>query len=170
MYKGSQGCKSRNIRSQLALLLYLYFNTKSLLLVGRSTWCRFFLGICILASYKLRLLKKPQCERREEFNIMEQTARPDMEKASKPEPDSLADTEGNLQPDSPKLKDDLPPDGGAAAWLVVLGAWCCSFCSPGWVNSTCLSSPLHTETCSPVFPRHRQLSAVLRSGTATQLL
>ncbi|KAH6666085.1 major facilitator superfamily domain-containing protein [Halenospora varia] len=28
-----------------------------------------------------------------------------------------------------------PPDGGAAAWLVVLGAWCCSFSSPGWINS-----------------------------------
>ncbi|KAL2673767.1 hypothetical protein Neosp_012211 [[Neocosmospora] mangrovei] len=30
---------------------------------------------------------------------------------------------------------DVPPDGGAAAWLVVLGAWCCSFSSPGWINS-----------------------------------
>ncbi|KAI8653440.1 MFS domain-containing protein [Fusarium keratoplasticum] len=30
---------------------------------------------------------------------------------------------------------DGPPDGGAAAWLVVLGAWCCSFSSPGWINS-----------------------------------
>ncbi|KAJ5148547.1 hypothetical protein N7448_000125 [Penicillium atrosanguineum] len=30
----------------------------------------------------------------------------------------------------------VPPDGGTAAWLVVLGAWCCSFSSPGWVNST----------------------------------
>ncbi|KAK7418598.1 hypothetical protein QQZ08_011182 [Neonectria magnoliae] len=27
------------------------------------------------------------------------------------------------------------PDGGAAAWLVVLGAWCTSFCSFGWLNS-----------------------------------
>lgn len=27
------------------------------------------------------------------------------------------------------------PDGGAAAWLVVLGAWCTSFCSFGWINS-----------------------------------
>ncbi|KAK3361577.1 major facilitator superfamily domain-containing protein [Lasiosphaeria ovina] len=33
------------------------------------------------------------------------------------------------------LQDAGPPDGGAAAWLVVLGAWCCSFCSPGWINS-----------------------------------
>jgi MFS family permease len=27
------------------------------------------------------------------------------------------------------------PDGGAAAWLVVLGAWCASFCSFGWLSS-----------------------------------
>jgi hypothetical protein len=27
------------------------------------------------------------------------------------------------------------PDGGAAAWLVVFGAWCTSFCSFGWINS-----------------------------------
>ncbi|PQE29566.1 major facilitator superfamily transporter protein [Rutstroemia sp. NJR-2017a BBW] len=28
-----------------------------------------------------------------------------------------------------------PPDGGTIAWLVVLGAWCTSFCSFGWLNS-----------------------------------
>ncbi|KAF2105996.1 major facilitator superfamily domain-containing protein [Lophiotrema nucula] len=27
------------------------------------------------------------------------------------------------------------PDGGAAAWLVVFGTWCTSFCSFGWLNS-----------------------------------
>ncbi|RKU42910.1 hypothetical protein DL546_002121 [Coniochaeta pulveracea] len=27
------------------------------------------------------------------------------------------------------------PDGGTAAWLCVLGAWCTSFCSFGWLNS-----------------------------------
>lgn len=30
-----------------------------------------------------------------------------------------------------------PPDGGLEAWLVVVGAWCTSFCSFGWVNSEC---------------------------------
>ncbi|KAA8651222.1 hypothetical protein EYZ11_005182 [Aspergillus tanneri] len=30
---------------------------------------------------------------------------------------------------------DLPPDGGLTAWMVVMGAWCTSFCSFGWVNS-----------------------------------
>ncbi|BCS20328.1 MCT family MFS transporter [Aspergillus puulaauensis] len=27
------------------------------------------------------------------------------------------------------------PDGGTAAWLVILGCWCTSFCSFGWLNS-----------------------------------
>ncbi|KAK8043502.1 major facilitator superfamily transporter [Apiospora rasikravindrae] len=31
--------------------------------------------------------------------------------------------------------EDETPDGGAKAWLMILGAWCCSFCSYGWVNS-----------------------------------
>ena len=26
------------------------------------------------------------------------------------------------------------PDGGREAWLVVLGGWCCMFCSFGWIN------------------------------------
>ncbi|KAB8229637.1 MCT family MFS transporter [Aspergillus alliaceus] len=30
---------------------------------------------------------------------------------------------------------DRPPDGGALAWSVVIGAWCTSFCSFGWLNS-----------------------------------
>lgn len=29
------------------------------------------------------------------------------------------------------------PNGGTTAWLVVLGAWCTSFCSFGWINSMC---------------------------------
>ncbi|RHZ68016.1 hypothetical protein CDV55_107258 [Aspergillus turcosus] len=37
--------------------------------------------------------------------------------------------------DAKKLEDAGPPDGGVAARLVVLGACCCSFSSPGWINS-----------------------------------
>ena len=37
--------------------------------------------------------------------------------------------------DVAKSEEAGPPDGGATAWLVVLGAWCCSFSSPGWINS-----------------------------------
>jgi hypothetical protein len=32
---------------------------------------------------------------------------------------------------------DGPPEGGFQAWIVVLGAWCCSFCCYGWINSEC---------------------------------
>ncbi|ORY10279.1 putative MFS transporter [Clohesyomyces aquaticus] len=42
------------------------------------------------------------------------------------------DTEKSVQT---KPAGRQPPDGGVAAWLVVLGAWCTSFCSFGWVNS-----------------------------------
>ena len=30
------------------------------------------------------------------------------------------------------------PDGGTSAWLVVLGGFCCLFCSFGWIN--CMAS------------------------------
>ncbi|KAI6778424.1 monocarboxylate transporter 2 [Emericellopsis cladophorae] len=49
-----------------------------------------------------------------------------------------------LHPDDPSLEqatgektttDSEPPDGGLAAWTVVLGVWCTSFCSFGWLNS-----------------------------------
>ena len=29
------------------------------------------------------------------------------------------------------------PDGGWAAWLAVSGAFCCLFCSFGWINCRC---------------------------------
>ncbi|KAJ5323341.1 hypothetical protein N7476_001941 [Penicillium atrosanguineum] len=70
----------------------------------------------------------------------------DPEKAVHPESDFDGETEqgfadkksqpGSKPEDVIKLEDAGPPDGGTAAWLVVLGAWCCSFSSPGWVNST----------------------------------
>ena len=34
------------------------------------------------------------------------------------------------------------PDGGFKAWLVVLGAFCCLFCSFGWINCIFPPSPL----------------------------
>ncbi|KAH7363756.1 major facilitator superfamily domain-containing protein [Rhexocercosporidium sp. MPI-PUGE-AT-0058] len=42
---------------------------------------------------------------------------------------------GNKSDNEAKLEGDAPPDGGTAAWLVVLGGWCCSFNSMGWMNS-----------------------------------
>jgi hypothetical protein len=52
-------------------------------------------------------------------------------------PSSLreGDTEKETQSNLPGSN---PPDGGVVAWLVILGVWCCSFGSFGWINSrTC---------------------------------
>ncbi|KAH6892948.1 major facilitator superfamily domain-containing protein [Thelonectria olida] len=68
------------------------------------------------------------------------------DKAAQPESAPSSETEQDLEyarepvsgdktDDATTLQDAGPPDGGATAWLVVLGAWCCSFCSPGWINS-----------------------------------
>ncbi len=60
---------------------------------------------------------------------------PDLEKNTTPQ--STPDHPSNGIPDNlEKTEDTGPPDGGSAAWLVLLGAWCCSFSSPGWINST----------------------------------
>jgi hypothetical protein len=73
-----------------------------------------------------------------------------------------------------KLDDDGPPDGGVAAWLVVLGAWCCSFSSPGWINNTYFPFVItflgRRRTNSMLLYRRWQLPAVLRGGTAEILL
>ncbi|CAJ2505228.1 Uu.00g126220.m01.CDS01 [Anthostomella pinea] len=38
-------------------------------------------------------------------------------------------------PDKPESSSSSPPpDGGPKAWSSVLGAWCCLFCSYGWIN------------------------------------
>jgi MFS transporter, MCT family, aspergillic acid transporter len=52
-----------------------------------------------------------------------------------PDESQLSHGPGNNLDKEAQLEDDAPPDGGAAAWLVVLGGWCCSFNSMGWMNS-----------------------------------
>jgi hypothetical protein len=42
------------------------------------------------------------------------------------------------------------PDGGCDAWLVVLGAFCCMFCSFGWINCESLLPLLSTTSCVAV--------------------
>ncbi|KAJ6787995.1 hypothetical protein PWT90_01107 [Aphanocladium album] len=37
------------------------------------------------------------------------------------------------------------PDGGLQAWLVVLGGWCSSFCSYGWINSVGIFQQYYAE-------------------------
>jgi hypothetical protein len=52
-----------------------------------------------------------------------------------PDESQLSCMPGNKSDNEAQLEDDAPPDGGATAWLVVLGGWCCSFNSMGWMNS-----------------------------------
>ncbi|RKU44088.1 hypothetical protein DL546_007380, partial [Coniochaeta pulveracea] len=58
----------------------------------------------------------------------EQIAESEKEKRAQPESEDSSDTDV-----CPPVNDI--PDGGTTAWLVVLGAWCVSFCSYGWINS-----------------------------------
>lgn len=60
-------------------------------------------------------------------------------------PDNKSDKEVQLPADG-------PPDGGTGAWLAVLGAWCCSFNSFGWMNSK-LRRPVPKLTCN-IYPEH----------------
>lgn len=63
------------------------------------------------------------------------------------------------------------PNGGTTAWLVVLGAWCTSFCSFGWVNSMTFPSVMITATnTGHSFHRHRYFPRVLPVGLSTKLL
>ncbi|PTB53442.1 hypothetical protein M431DRAFT_89501 [Trichoderma harzianum CBS 226.95] len=43
--------------------------------------------------------------------------------------------DANYQPAAAVPVGSPPPNGGLRAWLVVVGAWCTSFCSFGWINS-----------------------------------
>ena len=70
------------------------------------------------------------------------------------------DTEKAIQPKQPG--NDVP-DGGIVAWLVVLGAWCASFCTFGWLNSTTGSYRTKAEAlcCTLTEARHLSLPGVL---------
>lgn len=56
--------------------------------------------------------------------------------ASRLEKSPPANEHDGESPTLPKKLGSEPPDGGTTAWVVVFGAWCASFCSFGWVNST----------------------------------
>ena len=71
------------------------------------------------------------------------------------EPDVQAAQEQNRDAnpgmdDTTDDEDDIP-DGGLSAWLVVLGAWCVSFCSYGWINSEYNTSLIGVPSGSGVF-------------------
>lgn len=66
---------------------------------------------------------------------------------------ALPDSDTEKAP-SPKAWGSDAPDGGMTAWLVILGVWCTSFCSFGWLNGTfglvsCLSTRLFLLTRHP---------------------
>ena len=46
------------------------------------------------------------------------------------------DGQRDAAPSPPVFDPRDNPDGGRDAWLVVLGAFCCMFCSFGWINCT----------------------------------
>ncbi|KAH7173153.1 uncharacterized protein B0J16DRAFT_389044 [Fusarium flagelliforme] len=46
-----------------------------------------------------------------------------------------AGREAELEATLPLALQQPDPLNGGVAWLVVLGAWCASFCSFGWINS-----------------------------------
>lgn len=51
-----------------------------------------------------------------------------------PRPASPDYWEGWVDEQNASIEVAPPPDGGARAWLAVLGAWCCLFCSFGWIS------------------------------------
>ena len=53
--------------------------------------------------------------------------------------DSDSSIDPGAEEEGPTSANDDIPDGGTAAWLAVLGAWCVSFCSYGWINSMSLA-------------------------------
>lgn len=59
-------------------------------------------------------------------------------------PSALPDSDAE-KASTPAFPGGSSPDGGTAAWLVVLGGWCTSFCSFGWLNSMTVSYPWYHE-------------------------
>jgi MFS transporter, MCT family, aspergillic acid transporter len=55
--------------------------------------------------------------------------------SSRATPDTIGAEKAKAPSNTSAWGDDAP-DGGSAAWLCVLGAWCTSFCSFGWINSS----------------------------------
>ena len=68
-----------------------------------------------------------------EANIMPDTADEGAEKDMEKQMDEKKPTPGMMDPSS-------FPDGGTEAWLVVFGAFCCLFCSFGWINCKLISA------------------------------
>ncbi|KAG6041230.1 hypothetical protein E4U41_005513 [Claviceps citrina] len=91
--------------------------------------------------------------------VSRQISRRDVEASSHEPPDSTDDDDDD---------DDDFPDGGLDAWLVVLGAWCVSFCSYGWINKKRFSRIIVMATGVGTFQEYYQ-TGPLKDYTASQI-
>jgi hypothetical protein len=63
------------------------------------------------------------------------------------------------------------PDGGLEAWLVLTGAFCCLFCSFGWINcSFCLTRLLECLLTLLIVRRYGDLPRVLSKELSPSVL
>lgn len=85
--------------------------------------------------------KKPSEPHREtgEHPETEASALPDTSDESAPEIQDEEKGEADRKPVLAGFDPASFPDGGLKAWLAVSGAFCCLFCSFGWIN--CESAP-----------------------------
>lgn len=60
------------------------------------------------------------------------------------------------------------PDGGLQAWRVVLGGFCCMFCSFGWINCKLQWRP--TLEGADMTSRHWHISGLLLKGPISNRL
>lgn len=66
-----------------------------------------------------------------EANLMPDVAEDQAERASGSDVEKVEPVKAHVGLDRSAF-----PDGGLEAWLVVSGAFCCLFCSFGWINCT----------------------------------
>jgi hypothetical protein len=85
--------------------------------------------------------------------------------------------EASAPASAPKPAGGEPPDGGWEAWSVVVGVWCISFCSFGWVNSEFLFVFHSLRGWCPctaanrlLAVRHRHIPGVLRQRALSGVL
>lgn len=60
------------------------------------------------------------------------------------------------------------PDGGFEAWLVVSGAFCCLFCSFGWINCASPARARITLNLMHALCRYRSVPSILPDPSVAQ--
>ena len=102
----------------------------------------------------------------------------DSAKARTPEDDSEKSFSG--EEDATSIEKSTPPnpwdpsqfpEGGLKAWLVVLGAFCCIFCSFGWVNCGFHTAHRVVRALTISNPtRHRDIPSLLPNASIATLI